>query len=51
MVRSDALALPWLNNVASPNRRLRFSFAVSRKFDYPFCGPPSLSAAVGDPQR
>jgi hypothetical protein len=36
---------------ASPNRRLRFAFAICRKFDYCFCVPPLLSAAVGEPQR
>src|SRR5207249_5420455 len=40
-----------LNKAASPNRRPRSPFAMSHKFDYLFCAPPSLSAAVGEPQR
>src|SRR5207249_11877298 len=40
-----------LNKAASPNRRPRSPFAMSGNFDYCFCAPPSLSAAVGEPQR
>ena len=36
---------------APPNRRLRFAFAISCRFDYFICAPPPVSAAVGDPQR
>src|SRR5438876_5858841 len=32
----------------APNRRPCFAFAVSREFDYYFCAPPLLSAAVGE---
>jgi hypothetical protein len=39
------------NQAAPPNRRPRFAFAVLRKFDYCFCAPPALSAAVGEPHR
>jgi len=34
-----------------PNRRPRFAFAMSCRFDYCYCVPPSLSAAVGEPER
>jgi hypothetical protein len=40
-----------LNNAAPPNRPRRFAFVMMNKFDYLFCVPPSLSAAVGEPQR
>ncbi len=39
------------NKAASSNRRPHFAFAVSCKFDYCFCAPPPLSAAVGEPRR
>ena len=41
----------WPNKAAPPNRRPRFAFTMSWKFDYLFYAPPSLSAAVGEPQR
>jgi len=42
--------VPSPNKAAPPNPRQRFAFAMSCKFDYVFCAPPSLSAAVGEPQ-
>jgi hypothetical protein len=39
------------NKAAAPNRRPHFAFAMLCKFDYYFYAPPSLSAAVGEPQR
>jgi hypothetical protein len=36
---------------ASTNRRSRFAFDMQSRFDYCFCAQPSLSAAVGEPQR
>ena len=41
----------WQNQAASPNRRLRFAFAMSGKFDNLFSAHSPLSAAVGEPQR
>jgi len=38
------------NKAAPPNRRPRFAFAMSCKFDFLFCVPQPLSAAVGEPQ-
>jgi len=39
----------WPNQSAPSNRRPRLAFATWRKFDYRFCPPPPLSAAVGEP--
>src|SRR5207249_6544389 len=35
----------------APNRRPHFAFAMSCKFDYPFCAPPASPAAAGEPRR
>src|ERR1051326_6049897 len=38
-------------NQAAPNHRPRFAFAMRFEFDYRFFAPPTLSAAVGEPQH
>ena len=35
----------------APNRRPRFPLGGLGEFEYPFCAPPSLAAAVGEAQR